>query len=119
MDVFGCDVLDLSDMKTFVWRSGKWVEKKYAAPLARSSLPAPMIISDTTRPFLSHADGKFYDSKSSYYRTLKERCLRIVEEPVGPPQNYVEAPITKAEIGEAYCKVRDGYKPAPLEKEEI
>jgi hypothetical protein len=104
---------------TFVWRDGEWVEKSYVVSLARSSLPAPMIIKDTTEPFLSHADGKMYDSKSSYYQTLKERGLRIVEEPSGPPQNYTSSPITEAEIGEAYQKVRDGYKPAPLEKEEI
>ena len=106
-------------MTTYVLRDGMLVEKAYAPSLARSHLSAPMIISDTTRPFFSHADGKMYDSKSSYYRTLKERDLRIVEEQLGPPQNYSGNLVTEAEIGEAYKKVRDGYKPPPLEKEEI
>lgn len=104
---------------TYVLRDGKLIKKAYAPSLARSHLSAPMIIKDNADPFLSHADGKVYTSKSAYYRTLKERDLRIVEETLGPPQNYQGDPITKEEIGEAYQQVRDGYKPAPLEKEEI
>ena len=106
-------------MVTYVIRNGKLVIKPYQPDSARSHLSAPMIIKDNADPFLSHADGKVYTSKSAYYRTLKERDLRIVEETLGPPQDYQGSPVTEAEIGEAYKQVRDGYKPAPLEKEEI
>lgn len=61
----------------------------------RSALPSPMIISDTTSPFRSMLDGKMYDSKSRYERTVKDAgCIIVGNEkhettpvkrpPVGP-----------------------------------
>lgn len=46
----------------------------YSAP-NRSDLSAPMLMRDHIDPFQSMADGQFYDSKSAYRRTLKERGL--------------------------------------------
>lgn len=45
------------------------------APPDRSHLAAPAVISDTHAPFRSMADGRIYDSKSAYRRTLKDRGL--------------------------------------------
>lgn len=50
---------------------------------ARSDLPAPAIVSDRMtggiNGMLSMADGKHYDSKSAYYKSLKERGCEIVD----------------------------------------
>ena len=104
-------------MTTFVWRDGHLVEKHLAACPARSALPAPMIILDTIDAFFSHADGKLYDSKQHYYRTLKDKGLRIVE----GGENGASKPTWKKpvieDVTEAYKKVRDGYKPPPLQPE--
>lgn len=45
----------------------------------RSDLPAPNFILDGAEPFKSMADGKIYDSKSTYYESLKREGCRIVE----------------------------------------
>jgi hypothetical protein len=37
-----------------------------------------MIISDTAEPFKSMADGQVYDSKSNYYKSLKQGDFEIV-----------------------------------------
>ncbi|WP_395443581.1 hypothetical protein [Caulobacter sp. UC70_42] len=44
----------------------------------RSALAAPMIISDNMAPVRSMADGKVYDSKSSYERGVRDKGCRIV-----------------------------------------
>jgi hypothetical protein len=49
----------------------------YQAP-NRSDLPSPSLISDQHAPFVSMADGKTYDSKSAYRRTLKAKGLTEV-----------------------------------------
>ena len=106
-------------MTTYVFRDGKLVKKLPELSLVRSDLSAPMVVSDNADPFFSHADGRTYDSKSQYYRTLKEKGLRIVEP--GEPlehQDQWSKPVIE-DVTEAYKKVRDGYKPAPLDKEEI
>lgn len=40
-----------------------------------SDLAAPMLVRDQIDPFQSMADGRLYDSKSAYRRTLKDRGL--------------------------------------------
>jgi hypothetical protein len=54
-----------------------YVREDYIAP-NRSDLPSPGLISDQHEPFLSMADGKVYDSKSAYRRTLKAKGLTEV-----------------------------------------
>jgi len=44
----------------------------------RSPLGAPMIISDNMAPIRSMADGKMYDSKSSYERGVRATGCRVV-----------------------------------------
>lgn len=111
------------DRKIYVYREGLGVVRKGYARLhdrmrcdVRSDLAAPSIIRDGLDGMLSHADGKQYDSKSAYYRTLKETGNRILEP--GERPEYEAAGPTRADVGEAFQKVRDGYKPEPLEMED-
>jgi hypothetical protein len=111
--------------KTYVYREGLGViikgaarfKDRHATRSIRSQLAAPSIIRDGLDGMFSHADGKQYDSKSAYYRTLKETGHRIIE--AGERPRYTDNGPSKAEVGEAFCKVRDGYRPAPLETEDM
>ena len=107
---------------TFVYRDGELVPKHLAAPLvsrgAASSLPAPMVISDATDAFKSMADGRFYESKSSYRTELRRRGLREIGNDIEGHLQDVEAsnpqkPKAKADVIKAYQKVKQGYKPPP------
>jgi len=110
--------------ETYVFRDGRFIEKRLAPPrrdASRADLPCPMIIRDGMDAMFSHADGKTYESKSAYYRAVKEAgCVIVgndIESHMKP--NYEGDTITAGEVGEAYRKVvHDGYKPAPLEAEE-
>lgn len=44
----------------------------------RSALSSPMIISDNMAPIRSMADGKVYDSKSSYEQGVRAKGCRVV-----------------------------------------
>ncbi len=46
----------------------------------RSDFPCPYIATDTVKPFRSMADGKVYDSKSTYFESLKRNECRVVED---------------------------------------
>ena len=85
---------------------------------ARSSLPAPMIISDHLDGVKNPVDGKTYDSKSAYYQTVKAAGCEIVgneaEKMVAPSDK--RSNVGREEIREALHKVKQGYKPAPLEQ---
>jgi hypothetical protein len=50
------------------------LERKQRSAPARSSLPMPLIISDSM-PAAEHVDGKFYESKSAFRRVTKARGL--------------------------------------------
>lgn len=64
---------------TYVLRGGELVEKYAAHPLQGGS--APHVISDTMPGIRSHADGKFYDSKSQYRQSLKAHgCIEVGNE---------------------------------------
>ena len=106
----------------WVIRDGELVPKHLAAPLvprgARTGLPAPMVISDTADAFKSMADGKFYDSKSSYRAELKRQGMREIGNDVGAHLKDVaetapQKPKAKADVIKAYQKVKQGYKPPP------
>ncbi len=55
-------------------RSGSQPESK------RSSFPCPYIAGDSVKPFRSMADGKMYDSKSTYFESLKRNECLVVED---------------------------------------
>ncbi len=101
----------------WVYRNGELVEKCEAAPLPRgprSGVACPSYISDGL-PDLIGPGGRPYSSKSELRGEYKARGL--VEVGNDAPTQTVDnrKRITKAEIGEALQKVRQGYKPAPLE----
>ena len=52
-----------------------WPEECVAHFGVQAGPSGPSIISDNINAFRSMADGKFYDSKSQYRRTLKDRGL--------------------------------------------
>lgn len=61
----------------------------------------PQIVSDTTAPFRSMADGKMYDSKSRYRQTLRDRGLvEVGNEKI--TQRRVEAPPVRAQLQRAF-----------------
>lgn len=91
--------------ETYVIRDGKAVPKHLAAPLRsrgpRSGLAIPMIISDTLRdPVKSMADGRIYDSKSAYYKSVKSAGCEIVgNDPAGyTPREIYDEKAHEAEI---------------------
>lgn len=64
----------------YVYRNGELVnvlDLEYEAP-KRSPLGAPMIIFDNMQPIRSMADGRMYDSKSSYERGVRATGCRVV-----------------------------------------
>ena len=59
----------------FDFETKTWIDKDdYVKPVKECH----SIIQDSTSPFVSHADGKVYDSKSAYRKDLKARGLREV-----------------------------------------
>ncbi len=65
----------------YVWRFGELYEADKAPPLPRgprSALPCPAIRTDGMEPLQSMADGQTYDSKSAYYRSVKDAGCEIV-----------------------------------------
>lgn len=63
---------------SWVWRNGELVEKggpkDISQPVARSSLPCPMLISDSMQA-VEHVDGRYYESKSAYRAVTKAQGL--------------------------------------------
>lgn len=89
-------------MKTrFLWRDGKWVD---AAMLPRRQRPnGPMLIMDSTDAFKSMADGVYYESKSAYRRSLKDRGY--VELGNDRPEAPVyEPPSAEADLHRAFAE---------------
>ena len=104
---------------TFVYRNGECVEKygplDVREPPARSHLPTPYVIGDTLPDLVGMHDGKHYSSKSALRKSYKASGLVELgnDAPVTHASNAKPAP--KNDVIDAYRKVRDGYKPAPLE----
>lgn len=96
--------------RRLLWRNGEWQEipSDYTPPRRKG----PYIISDTHEPFKSMADGLYYDSKSAYRRSLRERGLTEVgNEPPTPPK--FESDVTGKDIKDAIEQVKAGKaKPA-------
>lgn len=82
---------------------------------ARSDIACPYIIRDHIRPTFNHADGKTYESATSFKRGVKEagkrqgRDLEIVgDDPAfltPKPREIAADPTIKADIKAAYDKV--------------
>lgn len=102
---------------TWVYRDGELIEKHLARPLRgpASELAAPMLIRDGMEPLRSMGDGHLYDSKSALRASYREQGLVEVGNDAPLTTRDNSRRITKAEIAEAIQKVRQGYRPAPLE----
>jgi hypothetical protein len=108
----------MAEFGTFVYRNGELVEKHLAGPLfgkgPRSGLPTPMIISDGTE-VRSMGDGKIYTSKSALRRSYKEQGFVELGNDAPRTRGTIAKPDPKADLVEALQKVKQGYKPPPLE----
>lgn len=62
--------------QVFVWRDGEWVERHLARPRHAPSV-GPSVISDNLDGLLNPADGKRYDSKSAYFRTMRAHGCEV------------------------------------------
>jgi hypothetical protein len=62
---------------TYVLRGGELVDKRLAAPL-HASERAPMIRPDGMDPVRCMADGRMYDSRSAYERSVRAAGCEIV-----------------------------------------
>jgi hypothetical protein len=87
--------------------------RRARALASRSELPAPMIIRDELSGVVNPCDGKRYDSKSAYYRAVKEAGCVIVgneaEKMMSAPR--ARSNVSRDEIAEAVQKVEQGYSP--------
>lgn len=103
----------------FVYRNGEFVEKggqlDIREQLARSQFPCPMIITDTQDDIKSMADGKIYSSKSQMRKAYKQAGLIEVGDQASTSSGKHITSNSKKHVIDAYKKVRDGYKPKPLE----
>lgn len=65
---------------TYIFSDGALIDKR-VAPRPRSNrshLPCPMVISDQLGDVWNPVNGKTYDSKSSYYRAVRDAGCEIV-----------------------------------------
>ena len=68
-------------MTRYVWRNGELYEAHKAPPRVRgprSALPSPYIRPDGMSDLRNHANGLLYDSKSAYYKAVREAGCEIV-----------------------------------------
>lgn len=65
----------------YIWDGTRWVEPAVffarQSQDKRSALSSPRIVSDAMDDVVNPLDGKPYDSKSSYYRTVKTAGCEI------------------------------------------
>lgn len=59
---------------------------------ARSDLPMPAIRADGMSAIMNHADGRLYDSKSAYYRAVKDAGCEIIGNDALPRERPVAEP---------------------------
>lgn len=102
-------------------RDGEWprdcAEALYGPRPERSDFPLPFIRRDhMSAPLWHPADGREYDSRSDYDAVTKARGLVEIGDADLSKEVRTEADTTiKADVIEAYQKVSQGYKPAPLD----
>lgn len=83
------------------------IERREETPPARSSLPCPMMITDTMDP-VEHVDGKFYTSKSQYRAVTKAHgYVEVGNDPARLRHNPPPKPdrkAIKAAVGKAMAE---------------
>lgn len=84
------------------------------APKQRADLAAPAVVRDYMEPMQSMADGREYDSRSSYYKSLKEQGMEIVGNDSGienpGPKPYKPEGVGQS-IKDAMDQLDAGHKP--------
>jgi hypothetical protein len=101
----------------FEGRLRPWSEvarlRREARIKVESLLPRPTVIRDALDNVKNPVDGKIYDSKSSYYKAVKDAgCVIVGNEAEKLARQQSPRPeVTTREIGEAIQKVKQGYKP--------
>ena len=90
--------------KLIDWSKPIEIERKHYTPVSLSDLPCPMIISDTLHDVVNPLDGKPYDSKASYYRTVRENDCQILGNETITPRDNDDIPIApiEAEVAKAF-----------------
>lgn len=105
---------------TWVWdrRTHELVPKHLYRhdPVARSDLPSPMLISDHLDGVVNPVDGKRYDSKSAYYRTVRAAGCEILgsEKPSASAKQQLDDPA--AEIKQAIEQIESRAVTKPRRK---
>ena len=115
----------MSTRGSWVYRDGEMVPKHLAAPRPRGprahDMPLPYLSRYQIVPVQSMLDGRVYESKSELRATYKAAGVREIGTDVDAAIKEHEArrpgkpPVTIDDVAEAYQKVRQGYKPPPLE----
>lgn len=68
-------------MTTFVYRNGKLVDKRYAAPKHASQSARHHVISDEMEPTRHMADGNYYTSKKKFREATRAAgCVEVGNE---------------------------------------
>lgn len=106
-------------MTTYVWRDGKLVPKIVAEPLflrgPRShDVALPHFVSDKLWDVRGQHDGRVYDSKSALRAAYRRGGYTEIGNDA-PLDTGHRTPEVKADLVDAYRKVKDGYRPALLE----
>lgn len=93
----------------YVLRAGELVEKRYAPPLNGSAY----IISDHLDDVVNPLDGRAYDSKSAFYRTVREAGCEIAGNDsslTARPRTFSEVPHADQDIKTAIEQLKAGYR---------
>lgn len=93
----------------YVLRDGQLVEKRYAPPLNGSAY----VISDQLDNVVNPIDGRAYDSKSAYYRTVRNAGCEIAgnDSSLEPRRREMSAvPHVERDVKTAIEQLRAGYR---------
>jgi hypothetical protein len=76
-----------------------------------------MLIRDHIDPIQGMHDGKMYDSKAALRKSYREGGYIEVGNDIEPLLNQqgTRKAVTKDEVGAAYKKLKEGYRPEPRE----
>ena len=87
-----------------------WRVDKPSAPLARSALPCPMVISDEMAP-TEQVDGRFYESKAAFRAVGRSLGLTEVGNEKPPPKwRSTDTKAVKAARRQALKTATEKYK---------
>lgn len=93
----------------YVLRDGELVEKRYAAPLNASAY----VISDHLDDVVCPLNGRPYDSKSAFYRTVRDAGCEIAGNDsslTAKPREFSTVPNVERDIKTAIEQLRAGYR---------